>query len=80
MQIPGRGAGCGGGPTWEVRDETDPRVYGMTDDHGRDMVVATYNSDYGDTWEYMDLACYPEKHSGEAYRIGLNFMIYAMTH
>jgi len=63
-----------------MRDETDPRIYGMKDDTGRVMVVATYNSDMGDAWEYMDLACYPEKYSGEAYRVGLNFMIYAMTH
>lgn len=80
MQVPGQGDGCYGGRTWQVRDETDPRIYGMKDDTGRVMVVATYNSDMGDAWEYMDLACYPEKYSGEAYRVGLNFMIYAMTH
>jgi hypothetical protein len=80
IQVPGFGGGCYGGRTWEVGDETDPRIYGMTDDKGRVMVVATYNSDYGDAWEYMDAACYPEKYSGEAYRVGLNFMIYAMTH
>jgi hypothetical protein len=28
----------------------------------------------------MDLECYPEIYSGAAYRMGLNFMIYAMTH
>ena len=28
------------------------------------MVVATYNSDLGDAWEYMDAACYPEEYSG----------------
>ena len=66
--------------TWQVFDETDPRVYGLSDDRGRLMVVATYNSDLGDAWEYMDAACYPEKYSGQAYRMGLNFMIYAMTH
>jgi len=80
LQVPGEGRGCYGGPGWEVSDERDPRVYAMTDDRGRVMVVATYNTDYGDAWEYMDEACYPEKFSGEAYRIGLNFMIYAMTH
>ena len=80
IQVPGQGAGCYGGPTYEVADETDPRVLAMFDDHGRVMVAATYNSDYGDAWEYMDAACYPEKYSGEAYRIGLNFMIYAMSH
>ena len=80
MQIPNRGNGCYGGPTWEQPDDTMPRVYGVSDDTGRLMVVVTYNSDLGDAWEYMDLACYPEKYSFEAYRMGLNFMIYAMTH
>jgi hypothetical protein len=80
LQVPGQGQGCFGGPTWEVDDERDARVYGIADDDGRIMVVATYNSDLGDAWEYMDLACYPEKYSGQAYRMGLDFMIYAMTH
>lgn len=44
------------------------------------MVAVTYNTDLGDAWEFMDLGCYPEKYSGYAIRIGLNFMIYAMTH
>jgi hypothetical protein len=80
IQIPGQGSGCYGGPTWEVPDETDARVLGITDDKGRLVVVATYNSDYGDAWEWMDLKCYPEKYSSQAYRVGLNIMIYAMTH
>jgi hypothetical protein len=80
VQVPGRGAGCNGGPTYEVYDDIEHRVYGISDDNGRLMVVTTYNSDMGDAWEYMDLQCYPEKYSGQAYRIGLNIMIYAMTH
>ncbi len=80
MQIPNRGNGCFGGPTWESRDDTMPAIYGIPDDEGRLMVVVTYNSDLGDAWEYMDLKCYPEIYSGYAYRAGLNFMIYAMTH
>jgi hypothetical protein len=80
MQIPNRGNGCSGGPTWESRDDKEPVIYGISDDLGRLMVVVTYNSDLGDAWEYMDLACYPEKYSGQAYRMGINFMIYAMTH
>jgi hypothetical protein len=55
-------------------------VLGISDDSGRLMVLVTYNSDLGDAWEYMDLPCYPVKFSGMAYRMGLNFMIYAMTH
>ena len=80
IQIPGERAGCYGGPTYERYDDRDPRIYGISDDKGRLMVVATYNSDLGDAWEYMDEKCYPEKYSGQAYRLGMNFIIYAMTH
>jgi len=80
IQIPGEYAGCTGGPTWERPDDKEPRIYGISDDKGRLMVVVTYNSDLGDAWEYMDEKCYPEKYSGQAYRLGMNFMIYAMTH
>ena len=80
IQTPNQGNGCYGGPTWEQRDDTEPRVYGISDDKGRLMVVITYNTDLGDAWEFMDLGCYPEKYSGYAIRMGLNFMIYAMTH
>ena len=80
MQIPNRGNGCFGGETWEQPDDTEPVIYGISDDHGRLMVVVTYNSDLGDAWEYMDLPCYPEIYSGQAYRMGINFMIYAMSH
>lgn len=80
MQIPNVGNGCYRGQTWQVADDKVPRIYGISDDNGRLMLVVTYNSDLGDAWEYMDLACYPEIYSGFAYRMGLNFMIYAMTH
>src|SRR5262245_9551581 len=80
IQIPNRGNGCQGPPYWEQPDDKEPRIYGISDDHGRVQVVVTYNSDLGDAWEYMDLGCYPQKLTGQAYRLGLNFMIYAMTH
>jgi hypothetical protein len=80
IQIPNRGNACYGGPTWEQPDEIAPMISGLSDDRGRIMVVMTYNSDLGDAWEYMDLRCYPEVYSGQAYRLGINFMIYAMTH
>ena len=79
-QVPNVNNGCAGAPTWQSPDDKVPRIYGIADDTGRLMVAATYNSDLGDAWEYMDLECYPEIYSGAAYRIGLNFMIYAMTH
>ena len=80
MQIPNRGRGCANEETWEDSRDRNPVVYGISDDDDRLMVLVTYNSDLGDAWEYMDLPCYPVKYSGQAYRMGLNFMIYAMTH
>ena len=80
IQTPNEGQGCRGGRTWEQPDDTEPRVYGITDEKGRLMVVITYNTDLGDAWEFMDLYCYPEKFSGYAIRVALNFMVYAMSH
>ena len=53
---------------------------GIYDDKGRIMVAASYNSDIGDAWEYADDPYYPEKFSGLAIRIGVNYVMYAMTH
>lgn len=80
MQIPNRTNGCYGGQTWEQPDDTEPAILGISDNTGRLMVVATYNTDMGDAWEYMDLPCYPTKFSSQAYRVGIGFMIYAMSH
>jgi hypothetical protein len=80
IQTPNVGNGCNGGRTWEQSDDTEPRVFGISDDNGRLMIVMTYNTDLGDAWEYMDRACYPQKFTGYALRMGLNFMTYAVTH
>jgi hypothetical protein len=80
MQIPNVGNACNGRQTWESPTDTMPRIFGIRDDKSRLMVIATYNSDLGDAWEHMDNGCYPEKYSGQAYRMGINFVIYAMTH
>jgi hypothetical protein len=80
MQIPNVSNGCYGGRTWESPTDTAPRIFGIRDDNGRLMVIITYNSDLGDAWEHMDNGCYPEKFSGQAYRMGINFVIYSMSH
>jgi len=67
-------------PTWEQADDTAPRVRGISDDKGRLMVLITYNADLGDAWEWMDDPDYPAKFTTYAYRLGVNSVIYAMTH
>jgi hypothetical protein len=53
---------------------------GIYDDKGRVMVAISYNSDLGDAWEWADYPEYPEKFSGLAIRVGVNYVVYAMTH
>ncbi|HYL76043.1 MAG TPA: DUF4159 domain-containing protein [Bryobacteraceae bacterium] len=53
---------------------------GIYDDKGRIMVAISYNSDLGDAWEWADAPYYPEKFSGLAIRVGVNNIVYAMTH
>jgi hypothetical protein len=53
---------------------------GIYDDKGRVMVAISYNSDVGDAWEFADDPGYPEKFANLAIRIGVNYVVYAMTH
>ena len=44
------------------------------------MVAISLNSDIGDSWEWSDTPNYPLKFSDLGMRIGVNYVIYAMTH
>jgi Domain of unknown function (DUF4159) len=56
------------------------RWRGIYDDKGRVMVAASFNSDIGDSWEWADTPEYPERYSALGVRIGVNYLVYAMTH
>jgi Domain of unknown function (DUF4159) len=53
---------------------------GIYDDRGRLMVAICHNMDLGDAWEWSDDPRYPEKFASLAYRIGVNYVVYSMTH
>ena len=57
-----------------------PHWRGIYDDQGRLMVAICHNMDLGDSWEHADNPQYPEKFSALGIRIGLNYLIYSMTH
>jgi hypothetical protein len=50
------------------------------DDKGRIMVAISYNSDIGDAWEYADDAWYPARFADLSIRLGVNYILYAMSH
>ncbi len=57
-----------------------PKWKAIYDDKGRILVAITYNSDIGDAWEWADEPRYPEKFAGMAVRLGVNYVVYSMTH
>jgi hypothetical protein len=81
-QIPNIGFYRGTGQTseqWE--DSATPHAYALVDSHGRIVVLTTHNTDFGDAYERE--ADDPEffyKFSVEGYAIGINILLYAMTH
>jgi hypothetical protein len=64
---------------WE-RMEGPPHWRGIYDEHGRLMVAINHNSDMGDAWEHADDPRYPAPMTATAYRFGVNYVVYAMTH
>ena len=59
---------------------TSPAWRAMVDDKKRMVVAVNFNTDVGDAWEYADSPMYPEAMTTLAYRYGINYIIYSMTH
>lgn len=62
------------------RGGTYPHWRAVVDNKDRVLVAICFNMDLGDAWEWADLPEYPEKYSSMAFRMGVNYVIYAMTH
>lgn len=62
------------------KDGYQPRWRGIYDDKGRVIVAICHNMDLGDSWEHADNPNYPEQYSALGFRIGVNYLVYAMTH
>ncbi len=68
------------GATTVEEDGFTPVVRGIFDDDGRLMVAINWNTDLGDGWEWAEQATYPLRFSTYAMRIGVNMIVYAMSH
>ncbi len=77
-QVPGEWA-LRRGTTYR-NDGSIPHWRGIYDDHGRLLVAMSFNNDLGDSWEWADDPGYPEKYSALGIRIGVNYVIYSLTH
>jgi hypothetical protein len=71
----------GGHTSERGADSPQANFRGIQDDHGRLMVVMTHNTDIADTWEREgENPEYFVEFSPAGYAIGVNIVLYAMTH
>ena len=81
-QIPNIRFYQGTGQTSEQREDSrTPHAYALVDSSGRIVVLTTHNTDFGDAYEREgDDPEFFYKFSVEGYAIGINVLLYAMTH
>jgi hypothetical protein len=60
-----------------------PIFYGMfeqNDPTKRLLAIANYNNDISEYWEFSDTGFAPITDTNEAYKLGVNYIIYGLTH
>ncbi len=57
-----------------------PQFLGLEDKHGRLMMMINYNYDVSDFWQWSNDPFQPIEDSNTAYKFGVNYIFYAMTH
>ena len=55
-------------------------IYEDNDPRKRLLLIANYNNDIGEYWEFSDQGYVPIDLSNEAYKFGVNYVVYALTH
>lgn len=61
-------------------DGSEPHWRAIIDDDGRVMVAMSFNNDMGDSWQHADDPSYPQSDSHLGLRLGVNYVIYTLTH
>ena len=54
--------------------------YGMLNDDGDVAIVAGHNNDLANFWDWYEQAAMPLKPAADAFRLGINFVVWSMTH
>lgn len=69
------------GRTWE-KGGLVSHLRAILDDTGRPMVFINWNTDMGDGWEWSNAEEFPGyiKYTAMAYRMGINEIVYSLTH
>jgi hypothetical protein len=54
-------------------------LYENNDRSGRLLAVINYDNDVSEYWEFSDEGFYPVAATNEAYKLGVNYLVYALT-
>jgi len=60
-----------------------PQYYGLFEDNdpkGRLMAIANYNNNLAEYWQLAGTGFFPIDSSNEAFKLGVNYMLYGLTH
>ncbi|MCX8036397.1 MAG: DUF4159 domain-containing protein [Candidatus Sumerlaeia bacterium] len=81
-QVPSVHAWLRTGLTYERQDAQTPHFRGVFDKRGRLMAIICHNTDLGDGWERenWDEEYFREFSAKKSYPMGINIVVYAMTH
>jgi hypothetical protein len=81
-QVPSIHAWLRSGQSYERWDAQTPHYKALFDDHGRMMAIICHNTDLGDGWEREgeNVDYFREYSEKKAYPMGINIVVYAMTH
>ncbi|TAJ95107.1 MAG: DUF4159 domain-containing protein [Gammaproteobacteria bacterium] len=79
VQIPNWNSLWGGGPGY-LGNGAIPRWRGIHDDSGLLMVLIAFNNDVADGWQWADDPRYPADEANLSLRLGVNVVMYALTH
>jgi hypothetical protein len=67
----------------QAYDSGSPIFRGVFEDNNpqkRLMAIINFNTDISDFWEFSGRGFYPVDSSNEAYKLGVNYIIYGLTH
>ena len=57
-----------------------PVYLGLVNETGHVTSIACFDNDLANFWDRIDRGTYPLRPSSDAFRMGINFIVYAMTH
>ena len=58
----------------------DPVYYSLDNSVGQIAIIALHNNDFANFWEWYGNPGYPLAPAADAFRMGTNFIVHAMTH